>query len=135
MKWIRKILGLEWRDKVISNLRQIQRIAFPSFTLPEVQKWTELDQQQTAAFIASDTGRKFVEHARHKIFSEHVEACQSPNNAEFHNATIKGMNNLLASQLYLMTPDSISRSAGDQAEKQNTDGDEHESQPEFRRAY
>jgi hypothetical protein len=131
MKWIRKILGLQWRDEAISKLR---RILFPSHTLPEIQRWNEINQQQLAAFMASETGRKLIEHCRHKIFSEHVEACQSPSGAEYHNATIKGMNNLLASQLYLAMPDSISRSAGDQAEKQ-TAPDQHESGGEFRRAY
>jgi|SRR5665213_535950 len=92
--------------------------------MPSGQKWLLIDQKTTSAFLRSEQGRKMVEALRHKLFAEHLDACQTAGNAEQHNASMKGANNALSFILYLATEDSISGNDSP-AKESNTDQDPH----------
>ena len=146
MNWIKNILNRlctnrkprfdrdseisEWfRNEVRSqfNARHSQ-IQVP---MPQSQQWTAIDQKTTSNFLRSEQGRKLVESCRHKLFSEHLDACQHAGNAEYHNASMKGANNVLSFILYLATEDSIS-SNDSLANESATAQDQHNLEAETR---
>ena len=89
--------------------------------LPSGNKWEHADQRATANFFRSHQGRKLIEACRHKLFSEHLDACQTAGNAEAHNASMKGANNILAFMLYLAAEDLISGGSPVNEPIQNSD--------------
>lgn len=121
MNWLKNIFGRN--VEIVTKTVQI--------AMPTVQQWHAIDQKTLASFFRSEQGRKLIESCRHKLFSDHLDACQTPGNAEQHNASMKGANNVLSHILYLATEDSISSSS--LANEQTTADDERESPAETQR--
>jgi hypothetical protein len=117
MNWLKNI----FKRKPVVVLKTVQ------IPVPLASKWTAHDQKATQFFIRSEQGRKLFEACRHKLFSDHLTACQTAGNAEYHNASIKGANNVLSFILYLATEDSISESVSlDKADAADSDQRESE---------
>jgi len=93
--------------------------------IPLAQKWLAHDQKAALMFLRSEQGRKLVEACRHKLFADHLDACQKAGNAEAHNASMRGANNVIGYILWLATEDSIS--GGSPVNEQNTDSDHAQS--------
>ena len=98
--------------------------------MPSAQKWLDFDQKNLAVFLRSEVGRKLFEACRHKLFVDHVDACQNAGGAEQNNAAIRGANNMLSHILWLSTEDSISGTVPAKAD--NTADDMRESSDEIK---
>lgn len=122
---------MNWLKNIFK--RKVVLVKVP-VAIPTVQRWSAADQKAMAAFLKTEQGRKLIETCRHKLFSDHLDACQTPGNAEVHNASMRGANNIVSFMLYLASEDSISGN-GSPANEPTTDSDHARSDVSERRAY
>ncbi len=101
--------------------------------LPLADKWTDRDQKAVSMFLKSEQGLKLFESCRHKLFSDHLDSCQTAGNAETNNAAIRGANNILSHILWLSTQDSISSPSD--AKEETTATNQSELEAEYKRSY
>jgi len=110
---------MSFLSKIFSKVRFI--------AMPDKVDWTSFDQRATKMFLNSEQGIKFIETCRHKLFAEHLTACSDVGNAEYHNAKMKGANDIIFFMLSLTSEESISGNASP-ANEANTDSDHSQSE-------
>lgn len=78
MKWLRKILGLEWRDQRLEKLEVLQKALLSALNplvsnSDETHTWTSADAAAWKRIMESDLGRKML----HLTKQAHFRMCQS----------------------------------------------------------
>ena len=94
--------------------------------IPTFQPWDAHDQKVTESFLRSEQGAKFINACRHKVYSDHLNACHQTGNAEQTNAAVRGANDIIFFMLSLGNEGSIS-SQSDLVKADDTSPDERES--------